>query len=67
MASYSTAPITLNGFFGHDSDSEEDGKPPGDEDTSVFSQIFEEQLLAIGDLSLKIRQFSWHQANGNQV
>jgi hypothetical protein len=63
MSGNISAPITLNGFFGPDSD---------DDDTdinaeSTFSQIYEVTVFHLGSSDFKVRQFSWHRANGNQV
>lgn len=55
-------PIDLGGLF-PDSDDEKDATGEDDE----FVSRGETQLLAIGSRQLQIRQFSWHQANANQV
>lgn len=54
-------PIDLGGLF-PDSDDEK-----GDCEDDEFVSRGETQLLTIGALQLQIRQFSWHQANANQV
>lgn len=52
-------PIGLGGLFGADSDEEVE---EGD-----FENTEELQNLSIGELTIKVRQFAWHQANANQV
>ena len=53
-------PIDLGGLF-----------PDSDDEVTQEEEEFvskgETQLLSIGTLNLQIRQFSWHQANANQV
>ena len=58
-----TAPIiSLNGLFGNTSDSD------NDEETSGFQQVYSIDIIQFSSLkSLKIRQFSWHSQNANQV
>ena len=58
-----TAPIiSLNGLFGNTSDSD------NDEETSGFQQVYSIDIIQFSSLkSVKIRQFSWHSQNANQV
>ena len=63
MSGNISAPITLNGFFGPDSD-DDDTDIKGE---SAFSQIYEVTEFHLGSSDFKVRQFSWHKANGNQV
>ena len=51
------APIGVGGLFGGDDEDEDAG----------FQQQFEVQRITIADRTYDIRQFSWHQANANQV
>ena len=57
-------PVSLGGLFGTESD--EEGEEGGHESNS-FVNRGEIQTLMLGDFPLQIRQFSWHQANANQV
>jgi hypothetical protein len=59
-------PISLGGLFFNpdDSDNEQETSVQADQQ---FLTDAENQMLKIGRLSLNIRQFSWHQANANQV
>lgn len=53
-----SAPISLSDIFsGADSD----------EESTPFEQEYEVQTITINEMHIKIRQFSWHQANANQV
>jgi hypothetical protein len=56
------APIGLGGFFGT-----ADGDSDSDQEASAFENAFELQSLTIGGKAIQIRQFSWHEANANQV
>jgi predicted nicotinamide N-methyase len=55
------APIGVGGLFGDDAD---EGDGDGDE---AFQQQFEVQQVAVGGRTFKVRQFSFHCANANQV
>jgi hypothetical protein len=57
-----TAPIGLGGLFG-----ESDDEDNLDKDSNGFTQIYDIQDIVIGNIEMKIRQFSWHKANANQV
>jgi hypothetical protein len=65
-------PMSLGDLFGgHDND-DADGEN-GNSDTTPsnrdneFKQNYELQNITILDKTIKIRQFSWHQTNANQV
>jgi hypothetical protein len=53
------APVSLGGLFTCDDDSDP-------EEGQAFEQNFEEQDIMIGDITLIIRQYSWHMANANK-
>lgn len=59
-----TAPIGLGGLFGNESDNDDDNDVKYSKE---FEQIYDIQDIVIGNIELKIRQFSWHEANANQV
>lgn len=59
-----TAPISLSGFFGAD---EDDNETDSNSSSKDFKQLFEVVDLNVGGIDMKIRQFSWHGANANQV
>ena len=62
LVAFMTAPISLNGFFGNNSDSDDDHENDG------FQQVYSiETVEFTSTKSLKIRQFSWHSQNANQV
>jgi hypothetical protein len=54
------APIGIGGMF-YIPDSDDDEGPAAFENTSEI------QDLVIGSLNVKVRQYSWHEANANQV
>lgn len=54
------APMSLGGLFSDDGDSDDNYESSG------FEQIYEVQDISISDMTLKIRQYSWHQANANK-
>jgi len=57
-----TAPISLNGFFRNTSDSDDDNEAEG------FQQLYSVDTIQFTPIkSLRIRQFSWHSQNANQV
>lgn len=55
------APIGLGGMFHIPDSDDEDGQP------EEFENTYEVQELDLGDLTIKVRQYSWHEANANQV
>lgn len=57
------APIDLGGLFGG-SDDENDGSDVKD---GSFENTSELQTLVVGDRNISVRQYSWHEANANQV
>lgn len=57
------APINLGGLFCiDDSDADDDNQ-----ESQSFEQRFEELELSVVNKLIIVRQFSWHQANANQV
>lgn len=66
-----SAPISLKGFFGNDSSSDSDNDESSINDAAstavAFEQVYETQEIMLCKTGMKIRQFSWHKANANQV
>lgn len=59
------APINIADIFHIDDSDDErnDGKAAG----GVFKEEYEVATIQIRDISLKIRQFSWHKTNANKI
>lgn len=59
-----TAPISLTGIFGADSDEEEE---VANETSTNFCNEKDIQRITLAGVQIQVCQMSWHQANANQV
>lgn len=61
----SQPPINISDIFHIDDSDAEDTEE--NESGGVFKEEYEVATIQIKDISLKIRQFSWHQTNANKI